>query len=149
MSLLKLPAELQDEILFRIVLQESGLSHIDEGIICWNIIDDVIRASIIPYILANRCALGCWRASKNVILHRVAKIHLAATQDRRRALRRGLVLARLRSRVWWATIVANDYHTMDGIYWRSMEADGWLDMFEAMWLPQARFVEYWWRFLLS
>jgi hypothetical protein len=54
-------------------------------------------------------ALHCWRANGHVILHRVAKIQLAATEEHRRKLRRTWVLTRLRKLVWQAAWMEVDY----------------------------------------
>jgi hypothetical protein len=92
MSLLTLPNEVQDEILFNLVLGYTGDYNITF----------MIRTEVLPYILSNRSALDCWRASRCLILRRVAKIRLPASDDSRRSLRRQTVLASLRKFVWLA-----------------------------------------------
>jgi hypothetical protein len=94
MAIITVPAEIQDEILFRIVLGNARLYELHR----------VITSDIVPYIQSNRHALECWRTSRHVILHRVARIHLAGTDYLRKMLRRMWVLARLRWLVWNATL---------------------------------------------
>jgi hypothetical protein len=92
MSLASLPPEIQDEILFHIVLTNSRIYQMRE----------VINDDIMPYIQASHLALQCWRSSWHLILHRVAAIRLAATEAYRRLLRREWVLAKLRMLLWRA-----------------------------------------------
>jgi hypothetical protein len=98
MSLLTLPNEVQDEILFNLVLGYAGDYHITF----------MIRTEVVPYILANRSALDCWRASRRLILRRVGEIRLPAADDLSRCLRRQTLLASMRKFVWLAAYEAYD-----------------------------------------
>jgi hypothetical protein len=92
MSLANLPPELHTEILFRVVLVNSYHYPIPE----------IIRTNITSIVLASRPMLESWRAARHVILHRVARRRLAATESYRRGLRRIMVLAKLKACVWLA-----------------------------------------------
>jgi hypothetical protein len=106
-----------------------------------------ISSYIIPYIQANRQALHFWRASGHVLLHRVAKIQLAATEQHRRKLRRTWVLTRLRKLVWKAAWMEVDYDN-DVILERFVK---WtLACFRAggLWREAERIANHWRLFLL-
>jgi hypothetical protein len=95
-----LPPEIQDEILFQIVLANSDRDDSEFRRI--TIARPVLLFDISPYLIASRSARECWRVSWRVILHRVATVKLAATEAHRRRLSRTYVLARLRILVWTA-----------------------------------------------
>jgi hypothetical protein len=92
-SLLILPHEIQDEILFYLAVDYTGGYNFTFR----------ISTFVVPYILANRTALDCWRASRSIILRRMAEFYLRESSRLRRTLRREIVLASLRRCVWSAT----------------------------------------------
>jgi hypothetical protein len=107
MCLLTLPPEIQDEILFHLLDGYTGAYNRTL----------LIRADVLPYILANRTALDCWRANRHIILRRVAERRLRESADVRKALRRNMVLASLRRMVWFAVIQEYDEDRYGDRYW--------------------------------
>jgi hypothetical protein len=132
MSLHTLPAELQTEILFQIVFAHTQLYHFDH----------VVNLAVVPYIMANRRALERWRADRRVILHRVATIHLNASAERRRRLRREMVLARLRLCVWRAAGADNNSARFQDARTAWIAADN-------LWWSHELIANHWRSFVLS
>jgi hypothetical protein len=138
MSLMNLPMELQTEILFDIVMANCGMYAINQ----------VIISDIVPYILANRAALDCWRASRRLILHRVATIKLAETESTRRSWRRAVVLARLRMLVWTAAREELELHESYVFVERAFKAELVYHGLCSVWEYMETRADYWRQYLL-
>jgi hypothetical protein len=138
MSLMNLPMELQTEILFDIVMANCGMYAINQ----------VIISDIVPYILANRAALDCWRASRRLILHRVATIKLAETESTRRSWRRAVVLARLRMLVWTAAREELELHESYVFEERAFKAELVYHGSSSVWEYMETRADYWRQYLL-
>jgi uncharacterized C2H2 Zn-finger protein len=85
-----LPAELHNKILFELLISSGHQFNLSVA----------AYRDVQPYILACPAARLCWRANKRLILHHVAKAHLAVAERQRKDLRRKAVLAKLRYLVW-------------------------------------------------
>jgi hypothetical protein len=135
MSLARLPAELHTEILFQIVFVNSENYDIAQ----------VIETDITSYIVASRAALQCWRASRHLILHRVATIRLAATASYQRSLHRAKVLAKLRVCVWGAACIVLENERMFERLQYALTAGYEV---RRVWATQEYCADYWRKYLL-
>jgi hypothetical protein len=148
MSLASLPNELQNQILFQIVLSNSDLDDNDIAVPQ----APELTFNMLPYLLASSLAFQCWQANGHVILHRVATIKLAATATYRRRLRRAYVLARLRVLVWLAALKEAENQSLLSVPARAhklLVASCVGSNARVVWRRAERHANYWRRFLRS
>jgi hypothetical protein len=138
MPLSRLPYEVHTEILTELVRANCRLYAIPRFLI----------SEIVPYLLASRTALDCWRNNGHVILHRVAVTILAETADYRRRLRRAFVLARLRILVSRAALRNLDmpFYRLYRMYVQHRHSYG---KAKNNWEFEERIADYWRSFLLG
>jgi hypothetical protein len=140
MSLNTLPPEIQNDILYEIVLLNSMIDSVFH-------IRRFLTLGITPYLLATRSAHECWRASRHLILRRVASTHLPVAEIDRRNLRRAFVRARLRWVIWLHVYYETQQIEREDLLEKVLDALDYADLARKPLKKKEKVVEFWRQFL--